>query len=219
MIAELRGYSKEKLPVCTIQKLVLALDGANRHNFRKQLEPLRYKRIVFIFDECHRSQFGENHKAIKQFFPNSQLFGFTGTPIFEENASRVQIEDKQASLKTTADLFQKRLHADTITNAIEDANVLRFHVDYFNLKARTRRSRASRSRNEPLSRPSGQNMTPPQAAAGSMHCSLRRPSMTRSNASACSSNIRRRYNNHRMGPTCYHIVRRPWPGKDFARTN
>ncbi len=121
----------DKVIVCTIQKLGLALDGANRRNFREQLEPLRDKRIVFIFDECHRSQFGENHKAIKEFFPNSQLFGFTGTPIFEENASRVQIEDQQASLKTTADLFQNRLHAYTITDAIEDANVLRFHVDYF----------------------------------------------------------------------------------------
>lgn len=121
----------DKVIVCTIQKLGLALDGANKRNFREQLEPLRDKRIVFIFDECHRSQFGENHKAIKEFFPNSQLFGFTGTPIFEENASRVQIEDQQASLKTTADLFQNRLHAYTITNAIEDANVLRFHVDYF----------------------------------------------------------------------------------------
>ncbi|MEQ1819530.1 MAG: type I restriction endonuclease subunit R [Terricaulis sp.] len=121
----------DKVIVCTIQKLGLALDGANRRNFREQLGPLRDKRIVFIFDECHRSQFGENHQAIKEFFPNSQLFGFTGTPIFEENASRVQIEDQQASLKTTADLFQNRLHAYTITNAIEDANVLRFHVDYF----------------------------------------------------------------------------------------
>ncbi len=121
----------DKVIVCTIQKLGLALNGANRRNFREQLQTLRDKRIVFIFDECHRSQFGENHKAIKEFFPNSQLFGFTGTPIFEENASRVQIDDQQASLKTTADLFQKRLHAYTITNAIEDANVLRFHVDYF----------------------------------------------------------------------------------------
>jgi type I restriction enzyme R subunit len=121
----------DKVIVCTIQKLGLALDSANRRNFRDQLEPLRDKRIVFIFDECHRSQFGENHKAIKEFFPNSQLFGFTGTPIFEENASRVQIEDQQASFRTTAELFQKRLHAYTITNAIEDANVLRFHVDYF----------------------------------------------------------------------------------------
>ncbi|MGE3988917.1 type I restriction endonuclease subunit R, partial [Pseudorhodoplanes sp.] len=126
----------DKVIVCTIQKLGLALDSASRRNFREQLEPLRDKRIIFIFDECHRSQFGENHKAIKEFFPNSQLFGFTGTPIFEENASRVQVDDQQASLKTTADLFQRRLHAYTITNAIEDANVLRFHVDYFKPEAK-----------------------------------------------------------------------------------
>jgi len=86
---------------------------------------------VFIFDECHRSQFGENHKAIKEFFPKAQLFGFTGTPIFDDNASAQKIEGQQASMKTTEDLFEKRLHAYTITHAIEDGNVLRFHVDYF----------------------------------------------------------------------------------------
>jgi type I restriction enzyme R subunit len=87
--------------------------------------------MVFIFDECHRSQFGENHRAINEFFPMAQLFGFTGTPIFEQNATVTKIEDQQASLQTTADLFQKQLHRYTITHAIEDANVLRFHVDYF----------------------------------------------------------------------------------------
>jgi len=91
---------------------------------------------VFIFDECHRSQFGENHKAIKAFFPNSQLFGFTGTPIFEENATQKQTiqtdgEEDEASFKTSDDLFQRELHAYTITHAIEDQNVLKFHVDYF----------------------------------------------------------------------------------------
>jgi type I restriction enzyme, R subunit len=130
-----------KVIVCTIQKLGLALDENSRRNkqqkrdgkqtFKEQLEPLRDKRIVLIFDECHRSQFGENHKAIKEFFPKAQMFGFTGTPIFEENAAHQKIEDTQASMKTTEDLFQKRLHAYTITNAIEDGNVLRFHVDYF----------------------------------------------------------------------------------------
>ena len=87
--------------------------------------------MVFIFDECHRSQFGENHKAIKEFFPNSQLFGFTGTPIFEQNASYTQITGEEAQYKTTEDVFEKELHAYTITNAIDDKNVLRFHVDYF----------------------------------------------------------------------------------------
>lgn len=121
----------DKVIVTTIQKLGLALDGANQRNFKERLEPLRDKRMVFIFDECHRSQFGENHKAIREFFPNAQLFGFTGTPIFEVNATYQQIEGQQASLKTTVDIFQQQLHAYTITHAIEDRNVLRFHVDYY----------------------------------------------------------------------------------------
>jgi type I restriction enzyme R subunit len=134
----------DKVIVCTIQKLGLALDENSKRNkqrkkndqrtYTEQLEPLRDKRIVIIFDECHRSQFGENHKAIKEFFPKAQLFGFTGTPIFEENASRVKIEDQQASMQTTEELFQKQLHSYTITHAIEDGNVLRFHVDYFKPK-------------------------------------------------------------------------------------
>ncbi|MDI4656596.1 type I restriction endonuclease subunit R [Xanthobacter autotrophicus] len=131
----------DKVIVCTIQKLGLALDENSKRNkqqkrdgkksFKEQLEPLRDKRIAFIFDECHRSQFGENHKAIKDFFPRAQLFGFTGTPIFDQNAAHQKIEDTQASMKTTEDLFQQRLHTYTITHAIEDGNVLRFHVDYF----------------------------------------------------------------------------------------
>lgn len=131
----------DKVIVTTIQKLGLALDENSKRNkqqkkdgratYKEQLEPLRDKRIVFIFDECHRSQFGDNHRAIKEFFPKAQLFGFTGTPIFEANASFQKVEDMQASMRTTEDLFQKQLHAYTITHAIEDGNVLRFHVDYF----------------------------------------------------------------------------------------
>lgn len=127
----------DKVIVTTIQKLGLALDdspkaGKNgRRNYKQRLESLSQKRIVFIFDECHRSQFGENHRAIKEFFPNAQLFGFTGTPIFEQNANYQQIEGQQASYKTTEDIFQKQLHAYTITDAIEDRNVLRFHIDYY----------------------------------------------------------------------------------------
>jgi type I restriction enzyme R subunit len=131
----------DKVIVCTIQKLGLALDENSKRNkqqkkdgkksFKEQLEPLREKRIAFIFDECHRSQFGENHKAIKEFFPRAQLFGFTGTPIFDQNAAHQKVEDTQATMKTTEDLFQQRLHTYTITHAIEDGNVLRFHVDYF----------------------------------------------------------------------------------------
>ena len=131
----------DKVIVTTIQKLGLALDENSKHNrqniaqgrstFKQRLEQLRDKRMVFIFDECHRSQFGENHRAIKKFFPNSQLFGFTGTPIFEDNATYTQVEEGIATLRTTNDLFQKELHAYTITHAIEDRNVLRFHVDYY----------------------------------------------------------------------------------------
>ena len=131
----------DKVIVATIQKLGLALDENSKRNkqrgkngqptFKEQLSTLKGKRIVFIFDECHRSQFGENHKAIKEFFPKAQLFGFTGTPIFEANASLQKIEGTQASMRTTADLFQKQLHAYTITHAIEDGNVLRFHIDYY----------------------------------------------------------------------------------------
>lgn len=121
----------DKIIVTTIQKLGIALDPQNRNNYQERLLPLRDKRIVFIFDECHRSQFGENHKAIKAFFPNAQLFGFTGTPIFEENATYTQVTGEQAQYRTTEDVFQKELHAYTITNAIDDRNVLRFHVDYF----------------------------------------------------------------------------------------
>ena len=131
----------DKVIVTTIQKLGLALDENSKRNkrnsaqgrstFKRRLEHLRNKRMVFIFDECHRSQFGENHRAIKEFFPNSQLFGFTGTPIFEDNATARKIEGDTATLRTTEDLFQKQLHAYTITHAIEDRNVLRFHVDYY----------------------------------------------------------------------------------------
>jgi type I restriction enzyme, R subunit len=131
----------DKVIVCTIQKLGLALDENSKRNksrekrglttYTDQLEALRDKRMAFIFDECHRSQFGDNHQAIKEFFPNAQLFGFTGTPIFEENASYRRIEGDVQTLKTTQDLFQQSLHEYTITHAIEDRNVLRFHVDYY----------------------------------------------------------------------------------------
>ena len=121
----------DKVIVTTIQKLGLALDGKHKRNYKERLEPLSDKRIVFIFDECHRSQFGENHKAIAAFFPNAQLFGFTGTPIFGENSTHKIREEDYESYKTTESIFEKRLHAYTITHAIEDRNVLKFHIDYF----------------------------------------------------------------------------------------
>lgn len=131
----------DKVIVTTIQKLGLALDENSKRNtgrkekgkltYKEQLEPLRNKRIAIIFDECHRSQFGDNHKAIKAFFPKAQLFGFTGTPIFEENSTQQIREGEIAYFKTTKDIFEKQLHAYTITHAIDDKNVLKFHVDYF----------------------------------------------------------------------------------------
>jgi len=131
----------DKVIVTTIQKLGLALDEQSKRNRSRQqrgrdkysdmLAPLRDKRMAIIFDECHRSQFGETHQTIKDFFPRAQLFGFTGTPIFEQNATVRQINGDVQTLKTTEDVFQQELHAYTITHAIEDRNVLRFHVDYF----------------------------------------------------------------------------------------
>lgn len=121
----------DKVIVTTIQKLGLALDGTYKRNYKERLEPLRDKRMVFIFDECHRSQFGENHKAIKEFFPNAQLFGFTGTPIFDQNSTQKIREDQYETYKTTETIFEKQLHAYTITHAIDDRNVLKFHIDYF----------------------------------------------------------------------------------------
>ena len=131
----------DKVIVTTIQKLGLALDENSERNrrhkkrgrqtYKQRLAPLRDRRMVFIFDECHRSQFGDNHQAIKAFFPNAQLFGFTGTPIFEDNATYKQIDGTMGFYKTTEAIFQKQLHAYTITHAIEDQNVLRFHIDYF----------------------------------------------------------------------------------------
>lgn len=127
---ESTDYS-DKVIVTTIQKLGIALDPTNKNRFYQRLERLKDKRIVFIFDECHRSQFGENHAAIRNFFPKAQLFGFTGTPIFQENSSYTRVNGQQAEYVTTEDVFQKCLHQYTITNAITDNNVLRFKVEHY----------------------------------------------------------------------------------------
>ena len=112
------------LIVTTIQKLNRAITN-RRHE--AAMAPLRDKRIVFIFDECHRSQFGETHTNIVRFFQNAQLFGFTGTPIFAEK--NVYVKD---GLKfSTERLFQDCLHKYVITNAIADQNVLKFSVEYW----------------------------------------------------------------------------------------
>ena len=114
-----------KIIVTTIQKLNNAI---SKPYHLKQMEKIKAKRIVFIFDECHRTQFGETHKKISDFFTNKQFFGFTGTPIFAKNAVKY---------KTTKDLFDECLHRYTIKEAIDDENVLGFSVEYystFNIK-------------------------------------------------------------------------------------
>ncbi|WP_017496807.1 type I restriction endonuclease subunit R [Flavobacterium sp. WG21] len=110
-----------KLVLTTIQKL----NNAVSERFKGAIEPLRHKKIVFIFDECHRSQFGETHERITKFFDKSQLIGFTGTPIFAENASKNDL-----GKRTTKDLFGNCLHKYVITDAIRDQNVLRFGIEY-----------------------------------------------------------------------------------------
>ena len=124
----------DKVIVTTIQKLGIALDTSNKNKYYQRLERLKDKRIVFIFDECHRSQFGENHKAIKTFFHKAQLIGFTGTPIFPENSHYVRVDGQKAEYVTTEDVFQQCLHEYTITHAISDNNVLRFKVEYYGNK-------------------------------------------------------------------------------------
>lgn len=110
-----------KLVLTTIQKL----NNAVSERFAGKIEALRHKKIVFIFDECHRSQFGETHDRITKFFDKSQLIGFTGTPIFAENASKNDL-----GKRTTKDLFGNCLHKYVITDAIRDENVLRFGIEY-----------------------------------------------------------------------------------------
>lgn len=120
LVKQLAGDTK--LIVTTIQKLNSAI-GKTR--YLGKMATLREERIVFIFDECHRSQFGKTHEEIKKAFPNCQMFGFTGTPIFEENAGT-----NQFGKRTTAMLFDKCLHKYVITDAIRDGNVLKFSVEY-----------------------------------------------------------------------------------------
>ena len=111
-----------KLIVTTIQKLNSAI---SKLRFLSKMEKLQQERIVFIFDECHRSQFGETHKRIKAFFPQAQLFGFTGTPIFADNAVKNEL-----GKRTTKELFDECLHKYLITDAIKDENVLKFSIEY-----------------------------------------------------------------------------------------
>lgn len=118
-----KGEAKNsKLIVTTIQKLNTAI---SKLKYEKKMADLQDKRVVFIFDECHRSQFGDTHKRIKDYFHNCQMFGFTGTPILPKNANKSESIDR-----TTEDLFDKCLHQYVITDAINDENVLKFSVEY-----------------------------------------------------------------------------------------
>ena len=117
LVDQLAGDTR--LIVTTIQKLNTAI---SRERHEAKLAGVKDKRVVFIFDECHRSQFGETHRRITQFFGAAQMFGFTGTPILFKNA---------VGRRTTKDLFVECLHRYVITNAIRDENVLRFSVEYW----------------------------------------------------------------------------------------
>ena len=108
-----------KIIITTIQKLATFIKKNAGHGVFD-------KRVVIIFDECHRSQFGDMHLAITRYFKKYHLFGFTGTPIFAANAG----VSKKPTLRTTAQAFGDQLHAYTIVDAINDKNVLPFRVDY-----------------------------------------------------------------------------------------
>lgn len=110
-----------KIIVTTIQKLSEFVKRNKNH-------PVYQKHIVLIFDECHRSQFGDMHKMIVQNFKNYHLFGFTGTPIFAKNAGRTT----NPEFCTTEQAFGEKLHTYTIVDAINDGNVLPFRIDYIN---------------------------------------------------------------------------------------
>lgn len=116
-----------RIIVTTIQKLARFIDQNPKHPAFKQ-------HVVLIFDECHRSQFGDMHNAITKSFKKYHLFGFTGTPIFAENSAA----GRNPQLKTTEQAFGEKLHTYTVVNAVSDKNVLPFRIDYINtIKAKT----------------------------------------------------------------------------------
>ena len=115
------NFHEYKILVTTIQKLDTFITKNPAHAVYGQ-------HIVLIFDECHRSQFGEMHQKITEYFKNYHIFGFTGTPIFAANAG----SNKNPNLRTTAQAFGEKLHTYTIVDAINDGNVLPFRIDYIN---------------------------------------------------------------------------------------
>lgn len=118
LIKQIKDINKP-LIVTTIQKMANAIKN---DKYSKIMEQYKYDKVVFIIDECHRSQFGDMHKSINKHFTNAQYFGFTGTPRFFENRSQEG--------RVTADLFEKCLHHYLIKDAINDGNVLGFSVEY-----------------------------------------------------------------------------------------
>ena len=114
-----RLHSNSKIIITTIQKLNAAV---SKTWYSSKIEAIRHSRVVMIFDECHRSHFGDSHKRIMKFFDNAQVFGFTGTPIFTENA---------VDGHTTKEVFGDCLHKYLIKDAIADENVLGFLVEYY----------------------------------------------------------------------------------------
>lgn len=114
--------NKSKIIVTTIQKLSVFVHRNKQH-------PVYQKHIVIIFDECHRSQFGEMHTAITKAFKKYNLFGFTGTPIFAQNAGN----SGNPMFRTTEQAFGNKLHTYTIVDAINDGNVLPFRIDYMSM--------------------------------------------------------------------------------------
>ena len=127
-----RLQSNSKIIITTIQKLNAAV---SKTWYSNKIEAIRHSRIVMIFDECHRSHFGESHKRIMNFFDNAQVFGFTGTPIFAENA---------VDGHTTKEIFGNCLHKYLIKDAIADENVLGFLVEYYHGNEEVEKENATR---------------------------------------------------------------------------
>lgn len=127
-----RLHSNSKIIITTIQKLNSAV---SKTWYSNKIEAIHHSRIVMIFDECHRSHFGESHKKIVKFFDNTQIFGFTGTPIFAENA---------VDGHTTKEIFGECLHKYLIKDAIADENVLGFLVEYYQGNAEVNNGNSNR---------------------------------------------------------------------------
>ena len=126
----LKAFETKKSIITTVQKMSIAIKKSTKNtpNYEKRYEDVfeRYKdkRVIFIIDECHRTQYGEMHRIIERYFTNSLYIGFTGTPLYEQN--------KGTNDMTTKELFGEEIHSYRIKDAIRDRNVLGFSIDYYN---------------------------------------------------------------------------------------